>query len=70
MGERDALSAQQHFSAGAAINPNQPTLFNALARAAFCAGDLKLARAPWERVAIAQRRKYGRVDSSDLSTQL
>lgn len=80
MEERDAISAQQHFSAAAAINPDEPTVFYALARAAFCAGDLKVADTAWKRATqlrpaqhvdelitgAAIERQKGQVDAADL----
>lgn len=47
MDDRDAAAAQGHFSAAAAIQPDEPVIFFALARAAFCAGDLLVAEKAW-----------------------
>lgn len=80
MEERDALSAQQHFSAAAAIDPNEPFIFYALARAAFCGGDLQLADTSWMRAiqlrppqhvdelitGAAIERQKGQVDAADI----
>jgi len=49
MDDRDAVAAQVHFSAAAAINRDDPIIYYALARAAFCAGDLQVAEASWKR---------------------
>ena len=38
--DKDAVSAQSFFIAAAFYAPNQPQVFYALARAAYCAGDL------------------------------
>lgn len=49
MDDRDAVSAQEQFSAAAAINSEEPIIYYALARAAFCAGDLQIAETSWKR---------------------
>lgn len=48
MDDRDTASAQEHFSAAAAIKSDEPVIFYALARAAFCAGDLQVAEKSWQ----------------------
>lgn len=49
MEDRDAATAQAHFLAAALLQPDEPTIFYALARAAFCAGDLPVASEAWNR---------------------
>ena len=49
MEDRDAATAQEHFLAAALLQPDEPTIFYALARAAFCAGDLPVASEAWNR---------------------
>lgn len=49
MDDRDAVSAQEHLSAAAALNPDEPVIYYTLARAAYCAGDLTVATAAWNR---------------------
>lgn len=49
MDDRDAVTAQEHFSAAAAIKSEEPVILYALARAAFCAGDLQVAEKTWQR---------------------
>jgi hypothetical protein len=49
MDDRDAVSAQEQFSVAAGINPDEPIIYYALARAAFCAGDLQVAYTSWKR---------------------
>lgn len=80
MEERDAVSAQKYFSAAAALAPSEPIVFYALARAAFCAGDLQLADTSWKRAielrapqhvdelitGAAIERQKGQVDAADL----
>jgi hypothetical protein len=57
MEDRDATAAQQHFLDAALLQPEEPTIFYALARAAFCAGDLPVARAAWDRATALQAPK-------------
>ncbi len=78
--DRDAVTAQEHFSAAAAINPEEPVILYALARAAFCAGDLLVADTSWQRAiqlrepesfdelttGAAIERQKGQVDAADI----
>lgn len=80
MEERDAISAQHHFSAAATANPSEPIIFYALARAAFCAGDLQLADTSWRQAiqlrapqhfdelttGAAIERQKGQFDAADI----
>ncbi len=49
MEDRRATAAQGHFTAAALFQPTEPMIFYSLARAAFCAGDLSLAKEAWDR---------------------
>lgn len=80
MDDRDAVTAQEHFSAAAAINSDEPVILYALARAAFCAGDLLVANTSWQRATqlreaesfdelttgAAIERQKGQVDAADI----
>lgn len=80
MEDRDAVSAQEHFSAAAAIKADEPIILYALARAAFCAGDLQVAEKSWQRAAqlrdpqsfdelttgAAIERQKGQVDAANM----
>jgi tetratricopeptide (TPR) repeat protein len=80
MDDRDAVSAQEQFSAAAAINPDEPIIYYALARAAFCAGDLQVADTSWKRAiqlrtpqsveelitGAAIERQKGQVDAAEI----
>ena len=80
MDDRDAATAQEHFSAAAAIQPDEPIVLYALARAAFCAGDLPVAEKAWQRATqlrapqgfdelttgAAIERQKGQIDAADL----
>lgn len=80
MDDRDAIAAQEHFSAAAAIKPDEPVILYALARAAFCAGDLLLAQKSWLRATelrepqsydelttgAAIERQKGQVDAANI----
>lgn len=48
MDDRNAVTAQKFFSAAAAIKADEPIIYYALARAAFCAGDLQVAEQSWK----------------------
>lgn len=80
MDDRDAITAQEHFSAAAAIKPDEPVILYALARAAFCAGDLQLAQKSWLRATelrepqsfdelttgAAIERQKGQIDAANI----
>lgn len=80
MDDRDAATAQEHFSAAAAIKPDEPIILYALARAAFCAGDLLVAEKSWQRASelrdpqsydelttgAAIERQKGQTDAANL----
>jgi general secretion pathway protein D len=80
MDDRDAVTAQEQFSAAAGINPDEPIIYYALARAAFCAGDLQVAYTAWKRAiqlrapqsadelitGAAIERQKGQIDAADL----
>ncbi len=80
MDDRDAVTAQEHFSAAAAIKADDPLILYALARAAFCAGDLLLAQKSWQRAldlrepqsfdelttGAAIERQKGQVDAANM----
>lgn len=80
MDDRDAITAQEHFSAAAAIKPDEPVILYALARAAFCAGDLLLAQKSWSRAmelhepqsfhelttGAAIERQKGQIDAANI----
>lgn len=80
MDDRDAVTAQEHLSAAAALNPDEPIIFYALARAAYCAGDLQVAEMAWKRAkqlreplsfhelttGAAIERQTGNIEAADL----
>lgn len=80
MDDRDAVAAQDQFSAAATINPDEPIIYYALARAAFCAGDLQVADTSWRRAlqlrapqtaeelitGAAIERQKGQLDAADI----
>lgn len=80
MDDRDAVSAQENFSAAAAISSDEPIIYYALARAAFCAGDLQVADTSWKRAiqlrapqsaeelitGAAIERQKGQVDAAEI----
>lgn len=49
MEDRDAMTAQGHFTAAALFQPTEPMIYYNLARAAFCAGDLMVAKQAWSK---------------------
>lgn len=57
MEDRDARTAQLHLIAAAVLQPDEPTIFYTLARAAFCNGDLPLAMRAWNRATALRTPK-------------
>jgi hypothetical protein len=49
MEDRNATTAQGHFTAAALFQPTEPMVYYNLSRAAFCAGDLLVAHDAWVR---------------------
>lgn len=58
MEDRDAQTAQLHLLTAATLQPDEPTIFFALARAAFCAGDLPLAMKAWNQATALRRPNF------------
>lgn len=79
MEEKDAVTAQEHFTAAAHIKADEPVIFYSLARAAYCSGDMEVARKAWRRATqlrapqsaddfttgAAILRRQGQVDEAD-----
>lgn len=57
MEDRDARTAQLHLLAAALLQPDEPTIFYTLARAAFCTGDLHVAMSAWNRATALRAPK-------------